>query len=177
MTPTVSSSLSANRRCTLVAMSARATSLSLLRPPIDGVLSSPRTHIRPAHPVAVSSPLPPLSVEPTTYQLFLPCQGDTADVRHNTLANARRGVTVMSRLRASRGAAGRSECHRLSFPAFGSCQRTSAGRCCQPEDSVVSMPFPFTLSSSSSRRAVASCHRQGGVLRKWHCPSSSPLTV
>ena len=161
-TPTVSSSSSANRRCTLVAASARATSSSPLRPPIEGVRFSSRTRIRPAHPATVSSPPPSLSTELKTHQLFLPCLGDTACESRNTLVNTRRGVTVVSRLRAPGDKADRSECCSSSVPTFGSRQITSVGRCCRPEAPDVFTPFPFPLSSDSSRRTVASCHCQGG---------------
>ena len=161
MTPTLSSSLSSNRRCTLVAASARAASLSPLCSPIEGVLSLPR-RIQPAHPAAVSSPPSPLSVKLKTHQLFLLYLGDTAGLICNTLVNTRRGVTVVSRLRAPGDKADRSECCSSSVPTFGSCQITSVGRCCRPEAPDVFTPFPFPLSSDSSRRTVASCHCQGG---------------
>ena len=158
-TPTVSSSSSANRRCTLVAASARATSSSPLRPPIEGVRFSSRTRIRPAHPAAVSSPSPSLSTELKTHQLFLPCLGNTAGESRNTLVNTRRGVTVVSRLRAPGGEAGRSECRSSSVPAFGSRKRMSARRCCRPEAPGVSsrslFPCPLILCDGRLRLVLA----------------------
>jgi hypothetical protein len=143
-TPTVSSSSSANRRCTLVAASARATSSSPLRPPIEGVRFSSRTRIRPAHPATVSSPPPSLSTELKTHQLFLPCLGDTAGESRNTLVNTRRGVTVVSRLRAPGGEAGRSEC-RSSFLPSDLAKERASGDASDPQGSRCFYAVPFSL--------------------------------
>ena len=164
-TPTVSSSSSANRRCTLVAASARATSSSPLRPPIEGVRFSSRTRIRPAHPATVSSPPPSLSTELKTHQLFLPCLGDTTGESRNTLVNTRGGVTVVSRLRAPGGEAGRSECRSSFLPSDLAKERASgdAADSCRPARLPVFLrgsvfPCPLILCddgcvlSSSGRR-------------------------
>ena len=119
LTPTVSSSLSTNRRCTLVVASARTTSSSPLHLSIEGVLSLPRTRIRPAHPAAVASSPSPLSAELKTHQLFLPCLGDTTGVSRNTRMNTPGGVTAVVPVE--------NTCLRL---VLSSCHQTSQKNTC-----------------------------------------------
>ena len=165
LTSTISFSLSANRRCILVATGAHATSLSPLCLYIEGVLSLPWTHVQSAYPVAVFSSLSLLSVELKTHTLLFSCLGNTPVISRSTLVNNPRGFTAVSRLRTPCDKAGWFEYCSLSVSAWGTCQRTGVvfGDVDNLRPPSVATVFHSPLYSISSQWAVASSHCQGGA--------------